>query len=131
MNNIQEMRFYILACVLLIGVQAQDDPNKEAAISQIFGNGSDFIPAGYELVTKAPLASIFALPKCGTGPDEGKKICVNYHRCDPDTNTVTPEDVNTTGQGLIDIRCRFPRTPWRIHLRFRRRLVPKYIKQYN
>lgn len=97
------MHIYIFAALFLIGVNAQND--KDAAISNIFGNGSEYIPPGYEIITKAPLGSLMALPRCGTGAEEGKKVCVVYHRCDPDTNTVTPEEViNTTGEGIFDIR---------------------------
>lgn len=99
------MLFYIFLSWLLITIQAQNNADKDAAVSQIFGNASEYIPPGYEIVTKAPLGSLMALPKCGMGPDEGKKVCVPYYRCDSETNTVTPEEViNTTGEGVIDIR---------------------------
>ncbi|KAI4458059.1 serine protease-related [Holotrichia oblita] len=99
------MLFYIFFSFLLIKIQAQNNADKDAAVFQIFGNASEYIPPGYEIVTKAPLGSLMALPRCGTGPDEGKKVCVPYYRCDSETNTVTPEEViNTTGEGVIDIR---------------------------
>nr|2B9L_A Chain A, prophenoloxidase activating factor [Holotrichia diomphalia] len=75
------------------------------AVVNIFGNASEYIPPGYEIVTKAPLGALTALPRCGTGADQGKKVCIVYHRCDGVTNTVTPEEViNTTGEGIFDIR---------------------------
>ncbi|KAI4471158.1 serine protease-related [Holotrichia oblita] len=71
------MLFYIFFSCLLIKIQAQNNADKDAAVFQIFGNASEYIPPGYEIVTKAPLGSLMALPRCGTGPDEGKRENAN------------------------------------------------------
>lgn len=99
------IRLLVIAAFVVFRAEAQISGDRDAAVANIFGNGSEYIPPGYEIVTKPPLEALTALPRCGTGADQGKKVCIVYHRCDPNTNTVTPEDViNTTGEGIFDIR---------------------------
>ena len=88
-------------------VFAQSNRDRDILVDEIFRNGKNnngtFVPPDYEVITKSPLGSLTALPKCGEGEDFNKKICVPYHNCDPVTNTVV-EDTQNFGEGLIDIR---------------------------
>lgn len=63
-----------------------------------------------DTVTQKDLESQGATEECGEGSDAGKRVCVTYYRCDPDTNTVLPPEQPNITPGedddfMIDIRA--------------------------
>ncbi|KAJ8921968.1 hypothetical protein NQ315_008605 [Exocentrus adspersus] len=107
------MQLPVLALVLLAGhVRCQkltDDTRN--ALGNLFTTttkapmkcASGLCLPGFEPVPTEPTdPSRGYIPKCGEGKDQGKRMCVNYDYCDPDTNTIIQNGV-TAGFGVINI----------------------------
>lgn len=86
-------------------LQSQFDPDLDAKVQDIFGTPEQR-PNPSSVVTPDPFYTPTSSPQTLVIDDQNC-TCVPYHMCDPRTNTVKTEQMNSnevTGFGNIDIR---------------------------